>query len=124
MRENLLIKNQVALLAAVLSIFLLFLMSGGTCNGQENNLRLNDRDYFEMRGFNVLVFENQYNGMFFDEKTAGILLIHHGVRTATGGAVRLKPAPEQWDQIPVVTERKVNKEDNSIDVTLRYADYD
>ncbi|MCK7533790.1 MAG: hypothetical protein MZV63_23555 [Marinilabiliales bacterium] len=42
-----------------------------------------------LRGRNVLVFTNEYNGMFFDEKTAGIELIHHGVRTATGGAVRL-----------------------------------
>ncbi len=90
----------------------------------ENELKLNDREYFEMRGFNVLVFENQYNGMFFDEKTAGILLIHHGVRTATGGAVRLKPTPEQWDQIPVVVERNVDKENNSINVLLRYEDFD
>ena len=59
-----------------------------------DDLKLNDRDYFEMQGFNVLAFENGYTGMFFDEKTAGIILIHHGVRTATGGAVRLKPAPE------------------------------
>jgi hypothetical protein len=45
----------------------------------------------EKRGLNVLVFTNEYNGMFFDEKTAGVEIIHHGVRTATGGAVRLRP---------------------------------
>ena len=94
----------------------------GDCG--ESQLVLNDKDYFEKRGFNVLVFENEYNGMFFDEKTAGILLIHHGVRTATGGAVRLKPTPEQWDQIPKVVERNVNTEQNSIDVLLRYEDFD
>ena len=33
--------------------------------------------------------------MFFDEKTAGIELIHHGVRTATGGAIRLTDE-SQW----------------------------
>jgi len=118
------VKNPAAPLTAVLLTSLFFLISIGSCYAQQNTLKLNDRDYFEMRGFNVLVFENQYNGMFFDEKTGGILLVHHGVRTATGGAVRLKPTPEQWDQIPVVTERKVNREDNSIDVTLRYADFD
>jgi endoglucanase len=123
MRKNAYLKNLVAPLAAVLLTSLLFLTPAGSCYAQENNLKLNDKDYFEMQGFNVLVFENQYNGMFFDEKTSGIMMIHHGVRTATGGAVRLKPTPEQWDQIPVVTERKVNKEDNSIDVTLRYADF-
>ena len=86
-------------------------------------LQLNDLGYFEARGLNVLVFSNQYNGFFFDEKTAGIELIHHGVRTATGGAVRLQPTPEQWDQIPVMTERTVDKKNNSIEVKLRYSDY-
>jgi endoglucanase len=86
-------------------------------------LKLNDLGYFETRGLNVFVFSNQYNGFFFDEKTAGIELIHHGVRTATGGAVRLQPTPEQWDQIPVMTERKVDRKSNSIQVTLRYKEY-
>ena len=61
--------------------------------------------------------------MFFDEKTAGIEIIHHGVRTSTGGAVRLQNTPEQWDLIPIMVERKVNK-DKSIDVVLRYEDFD
>jgi endoglucanase len=87
-------------------------------------LQLNDLGYFETTGLNVFVFSNQYNGFFFDEKTAGIELIHHGVRTATGGAVRLQRTPEQWDQIPAMTERKVDLKNNSIEVTLRYQDYD
>ena len=87
-------------------------------------LQLNDLGYFETPGLNVLVFSNQYNGFFFDEKTAGIELIHHGVRTATGGAVRLQPTPEQWDQIPVMTGRNGDKKNNSIEVTLRYNEYD
>ena len=87
-------------------------------------LQLNDLGYFETRGANVLVFSSQYNGMFFDEKTAGIELIHHGVRTATGGAVRLQSTPEQWDLIPIVVDRKVDKSNNTIDVILRYKDYD
>ncbi len=106
-----------------LLLCIVFMSSARSSYGQANTLKLNDKEYFEMRGFNVLVFENQYNGMFFDEKTSGILLIHHGVRTATGGAVRLNPTPEQWDQIPVVSSRKVNKEDNSIEVTLSYTDF-
>ena len=69
-------------------------------------LQLNDLGYLETRGLNVLVFSNQYNGFFFDEKTSGIEIIHHGVRTATGGAVRLQPTPEQWDKIPVMADRK------------------
>ena len=71
-------------------------------------LQLNDQGYFETQGVNVLVYSNQYTGMFFDEKTAGIEIIHHGVRTSTGGAVRLQNTPEQWDLVPSVVDRKVD----------------
>ena len=90
---------------------------------QENKLKLNDLGYFETRGLNVLVFSNQYNGYFYDEKTAGIEIIHHGVRTATGGAVRLRATPEQWDLVPEVVDRKVDKKNNSIEVLLKYEKY-
>ena len=86
--------------------------------------QINDQGYFETPGVNIFVFSNEYNGMFFDEKTAGIEIIHHGVRTATGGAVRLQNTPEQWDLVPTVVDRKVDKENNSINVVLRYNNYD
>jgi len=104
------------------SIFVLLLLGSGF--GQNGTLKINEHEYFEKPGLNVLVFSNQYTGYFFDEKTAGIELIHHGVRTSTGGAVRLNTTPEQWDQIPMVIERKVNKEKNSIEVLLQYEKFD
>ena len=91
-------------------------------HGQE--LRLNDLDYFERQGVNVLVFSNSFNGGFNDEKNSGIEIIHHGVRTIQGGAVRLNNTPEQWDLVPKMTSRKVDKATNSIEVGLRYDDYD
>ncbi len=87
--------------------------------GQEV-LQLNDREYFERQGVNVLVFSNSFNGGFNDEKNSGIEIIHHGVRTVQGGAVRLHNTPEQWDLVPKMTSRKVDKEKQSIDVCLRY----
>jgi hypothetical protein len=102
----------------VLLPVLLNLWSAVPVDGQA--LHLNAREYFETTGLNVLVFSNQYNGFFYDEKTAGIELIHHGVRTATGGAVRLQPTPEQWDQIPIVIGRKVDSVHNAVEVILRY----
>ena len=72
----------------------------------------------------MLVFNYEYSGMFFDEKTSAIELIHHGVRTATGGAVRLQNTPEQWDLIPKMISRKVDKKNNSIEVGLRYEEFD
>jgi hypothetical protein len=87
-------------------------------------LQINDSGYFEKRGVNVLVYSYEYSGFFFDEKTSGIELIHHGVRTATGGAIRLQNTPEQWDQIPTMVSRKVDKQNNSIEVELRYEQFD
>ena len=106
------------------SLFAVVVLVLSVNNVFSQKLHVNDLEYFETAGLNVLVFSNQYNGHFFDEKTSGIEIIHHGVRTATGGAVRLQPTPEQWDQIPVMIDRKVNKDNNSIEVKLRYKDYD
>lgn len=92
--------------------------------GKAQDLRLNDLDYFERQGVNVLVYSNDFNGGFNDEKNSGIEIIHHGVRTIQGGAVRLSSTPEQWDLVPKTTSRKVSKESNSIEVGLRYDDYD
>ena len=92
-------------------------------NAYGQQLKLNDLGYFETRGVNVFVFSNEFNGFFFDEKTAGIELIHHGVRTATGGAVRLQNTPEQWDLVPFMADRKVDKSRNTIEVVLRYKEY-
>lgn len=114
-----LLKNPISFLVIGLSILLF-----DTAVCQDTKLKLNDLEYFETQGINIFVFSNQYNGMFFDEKTAGIEIIHHGVRTVTGGAVRLQNTPEQWDLVPQVVDRKVDKQNNSIDVVLRYQDYE
>jgi len=125
--------NTPAVVRIALVLMLACLLSGTAAvaqqppqapQSQQAGLRLNDREYFETRGLNVLVFTNQYNGMFFDEKTAGIEIIQHGVRLATGGAVRLSPTPEQWDLIPKVVDRKVDPASNTITVLLRYEAYD
>ena len=105
---------------------LLFVMTGlltmTAVHAQE--LRLNELDYFERQGVNILVFSNSFNGGFNDEKNSGIEIIHHGVRTIQGGAVRLNNTPEQWDLVPMMTDRKVNREKGTIEVALRYNDYD
>lgn len=88
------------------------------------DLILNDLEYFEMQGVNVLVYSNLFTGGFNDEKTAGIELIHHGVRTAQGGAVRLSNTPEQWDLVPAIPTRTIDQKSLTIESTLRYEGYD
>lgn len=91
---------------------------------QAQELKLNELEYFQTQGVNFLVYNNLFTGGFNDEKNAGIELIHHGVRTAQGGAVRLSNTPEQWDLVPAASERKVNLASKTIETTLRYEDYD
>ena len=105
-------------------LFLLSLTLLATTMGRAQDLRLNDREYFERQGVNILVFSNSFNGGFNDEKNSGIEIIHHGVRTIQGGAVRLNNTPEQWDLVPKMTSRKVDKDNQSIEVAMRYDDYD
>lgn len=101
---------------------ILLLTAFNYASGQE--LKLNDLEYFETQGVNVLVYNNLFTGGFNDEKNAGIELIHHGVRTAQGGAVRLSNTPEQWDLVPSVSNRKTDPATKTIETTLRYNDYD
>ncbi len=104
--------------------FFMFLFCLSSLTGMAQDLLLNDLEYFERQGVNVLVFSNSFNGGFNDEKNSGIEIIHHGVRTVQGGAIRLNNTPEQWDLVPKMTSRKVDREKQSIEVALRYDDYD
>ncbi|UOQ69511.1 hypothetical protein [Hymenobacter volaticus] len=105
----------------LLSFAVLLLAVFNYASGQD--LKLNDLEYFETQGVNVLVYNNLFTGGFNDEKNAGIELIHHGVRTAQGGAVRLSNTPEQWDLVLDISNRKVNRAAKTIEATLRYKDY-
>ena len=109
------------------SILLLAFVLGWTActqKGEEVSLQINEKEYFECQGINILVFNSEFSGIFNDEKTAGIQLIHHGVRTAQGGAVRLNRTPEQWDLVPKMTSRTVDAEHGTINIGLRYEEYD
>jgi hypothetical protein len=90
---------------------------------QQEPLRLTDSAYFEARGVNVLVFANWYSGLFSDSKLSGVEVIHHGVRTATNGDVRLSNTPEQWDPIPTLSGRHVDRAGARVVASLVYPDY-
>jgi hypothetical protein len=109
------------------AISLLLSLSLFGCNpprNADNNLKLNSSSYFETRGLNVFAFNNWYDVNFFnDSKLSGIEIIHHGVRTATNGDVRLNPTPEQWDPIPQLVRREVNEQTSTIEAFLTYPEY-
>jgi len=88
-----------------------------------DSLQLNESGYFESRGVNVFVYNNPKGGVFGDSKDLGIEIIHHEVRTASNGDVRLSPTPAQWDPLPVFVEKRVDKQNNRIITYLKYPKY-
>jgi endoglucanase len=101
----------------------LLVLCGGVAAAQQAPLALSDSGSFEARGVSVLVFSNWYSGLFSDSKLSGVELIHHGVRTATNGDVRLSNTPEQWDPIPELVARRVDRAAGRIEASLRYPAY-
>jgi len=109
----------------ILWIFLLAGFPNLTGFSQQTNFKLNDQGVFKKQGVDLMIYNDSYNsGGFFDEKVNGIEMIQHGVRTVTGGAVRLSPTPEQWDLTPTVKDRIINASENTAMVILYYKEFD
>jgi hypothetical protein len=68
----------------------------------------------------VIVEQNHFSPIFFDEKNAGIQIVMHGERIATDGEVRLNPTPEQWDPVPIFGERTLGEAPGQIVVRSSY----
>ena len=106
------------------AFLILPLLLAACARTSDSGLELNEQEYFERRGVNVLVYSNTFSGGFNDEKNSGIEIIHHGVRTVQGGAIRLVNTPEQWDLVPETSFRNVDAAAGTVEVGLRYPDYD
>jgi hypothetical protein len=74
----------------------------------------------EARGVSVIVEQNHFSPIFFDEKNAGIQMVLHGERVAVDGEVRLNPTPEQWDPVPIFGSRTRGSQPNQLIVTSSY----
>ena len=87
-------------------------------SAQDAQLKLNDKEYFEMPGLNVMLASD-----FYPEGHQGaVSIIQNGLRVATNGDIRLEPTPGQWSPIPKVGERKVDRENQTISVRMTYPD--
>jgi hypothetical protein len=81
-------------------------------------LQLNDQEYLEMPGLNVMAFQDIYP----EGHQAGVSIIQNGVRVATNGDLRLDTTPGQWQPMPKQDKRIVNKQGNEITTWLSYPD--
>jgi hypothetical protein len=81
---------------------------------------LHSGGYFAAPGVNVFAFNSPPGGLFFDAKTSGVEIIHHGERTATNGDVRMFATPEQWDGMGQLVSRKIDEQAKTITTQLAY----
>ncbi len=81
---------------------------------------LHPAGYFAAPGVNVFAFNSSPGGLFFDAKTSGVEIIHHGERTATNGDVRMFATPEQWDGMGQLVSRTVDEKAKTITTQLAY----
>ena len=103
-----------------------FLTSVGLCafSGAiyAQSLTVSPAETLETQGLSVIVDQNQFSPIFFDEKNAGIQIVLHGDRIATDGAVRLDNTPEQWARVPAFISRTRGTEPNQLVVRSAYKD--
>ncbi len=84
----------------------------------QEELKLNDLEYFEMPGLNVTFFSDYYP----EGHQSGVTIIQHGMRVAANGDLRLEASPGQWSPVPKGGKRTVHEEEQSITQTLWYPD--
>ncbi len=104
-----------------LLLFVSVLLLFGPVPGEAQDVepfRLNDQDYLERGGVNVMAFEDHYP----QGHQSGVEIVQHGVRTATNGDLRLNPTPGQWDPVPTLDDRSVDREAGTVTGTLSYPD--
>ncbi len=84
----------------------------------QNKLVINQDEYFEMPGLNVMVFYDIYP----EGHQGAVGIIQNGTRVATNGDLRLEPTPGQWQPIPKTGKREVFPENNEIRIECTYPD--
>ena len=81
-------------------------------------LAINDKEYLEITGLNVMLAHDFYP----EGHQGGVGIILNGQRVATNGDLRLEPTPGQWQPIPAVGTRFVDRDVREISVRMSYPD--
>ncbi len=102
----------------IFSVSLLFLslqtfsQSGKPAQG----MHLNNQEYLEYEGVNVMLAHDFYP----EGHQGGVGVIQNGMRVATNGDIRLNPTPGQWQPIPKVGKRVIDKATGAVSVHMEY----
>ncbi len=82
----------------------------------QQQMHLNSKEYLEYQGVNVMLAWDFYP----EGHQGGVGVIQNGERVATNGDIRLNPTPGQWQPIPKVGKRVVDKSTGTISVHMEY----
>jgi len=86
----------------------------------QSNLTINELEYLEMPGLNVMLAQDYYPG----GHQSGISIIQNGIRVASNGDIRLEPTPGPGHAQAKVGKRLVDREKQTISVRMEYPDPD
>lgn len=81
---------------------------------------VNDQEYLETAGFNVLVFNDYYP----EGDQGGIEFIHHDKRTAANGFINVQLPDDQRFPQPVEAVRVADRDKKEISATVKVAEFD
>jgi endoglucanase len=87
-------------------------------NDSNDDFHINGQEYLERRGANVMLAHDFYP----ESHQGGVGIIQNGLRVATNGDLRLEPTPGQWQPVPKVGNRVVDRTKNEISVKMSYPD--
>src|SRR5437764_10687226 len=79
-------------------------------------MKLNSLEYLEYQGVNLMLAHDFYP----ESHQGGVGIIQNGQRVATNGDIRLEATPGQWQPIPKVGKRMVDKTKSAISVHMEY----
>ena len=96
----------------------LLAQSSRAAAGQAAALRLNELEYLEMPGLNVMLAHDYYP----EGHQGGVGIIQNGLRVATNGDIRLDRTPGQWQPVPKVGTRVVDRATGEISLRAEYPD--
>jgi endoglucanase len=86
-------------------------------------LQVTASGYLDAPGVSVMLYNDTYSPVFFDQKDSALQIILHGSRIATDGSVRLLPTPEQWDLIPHLIARRADRQQDRLIARVSYPAY-
>src|SRR5512133_360453 len=104
-------------------IAILAVLSGCSGGSKKATWNINDQEYLETQGFNVLAFHDYYP----EGDQGGIEFIHHGERTASNGFIQIMmdrgskaPGPEKAKRLVDREKMQITSTVNIPELNLNY----